>query len=209
MVQLPQTGGINLGIVRTAASSAPLRKMAANGDIDRAEVVMTSSTGLTDRILCAVDDEARDEYTIGSDLVKFTNSEELPQLWINNYKHALAINTVRLENSVATYPLTIVSPKAGDYTLSLANKMADGIHVYLTLNGEAIADLTEGEYVLTLGKETSKAYGIRLVRGPRGTVTAIDEALEGKENVEKVVKDGVLYIIRQGNVYDASGRKVE
>jgi len=27
--------------------------------------------------------------------------------------------------------------------------------------------------------------------------------------VEKVVKDGVLYIIRQGNVYDASGRKVE
>ncbi|MBQ7697160.1 MAG: InlB B-repeat-containing protein, partial [Paludibacteraceae bacterium] len=209
MVQLPQTGGINLGMVRTAASSAPLRKMAANGDIDRAEVVMTSSTGLTDRILCAVDDEARDEYTIGSDLVKFTNSDELPQLWINNYKHALAINTVRLENSVATYPLTIVSPKAGDYTLSLANKLADGIHVYLTLNGEAIADLTEGEYVLTMGKETSKAYGIRLVRGPRGTVTAIDEALEGKENVEKVVKDGVLYIIRQGNVYDASGRKVE
>ena len=170
---------------------------------------MTSSTGLTDRILCVVDDEARDEYTIGADLVMFPNSEELPQLWINNYKHALAVNTVRLENSVATYPLTIVSPKAGDYTLSLANKLADGIHVYLTKNGEAIADLTEGEYVLTLGKETSKAYGIRLVRGPRGTVTAIDEALEGKENMEKVVKDGVLYIIRQGNVYDASGRKVE
>ena len=210
MVQLPQDGPIDLGMVRrTTASSAPLRKMTVNGDIDRAEVVMTSSTGLTDRILCVVDNEARDEYTIGADLVMFPNSDELPQLWINNYKHALAVNTVRLENSVATYPLTIVSPKAGDYTLSLANKMADGIHVYLTLNGEAIADLTEGEYVLTLGKETSKAYGIRLVRGPRGTVTAIDEALEGKENVEKVVKDGVLYIIRQGNVYDASGRKVE
>ena len=209
MIQIPESN-YDAGVwTMPSADHAPLRKMAVNGDIDRAKVQLTSSTGLTDRIVCAVDDEAKDEYTLGSDLVKMTNSEEFPQLWINNYKHALAVNTVRLENSVATYPLTIVSPKAGDYTLSLANKMADGIHVYLTLNGEAIADLTEGEYVLTLGKETSKAYGIRLVRGPRGTVTAIDEALEGKENVEKVVKDGVLYIIRQGNVYDASGRKVE
>ena len=183
--------------------------MAANGDIDRAEVVLTSANGLTDRILCVVNDEAKDEYTLGQDLVKFTNGAELPQMWINNYKHALAVNTIRLENSIATYPLTIVSPKAGDYTLSLVNKLADGIHLYLTLNGEAIADLTEGAYTLPMGKETNKAYGLRLVRGPRGTVTDIDEALEGKDNAEKVVMDGVLYIIRQGKVYDAQGHLID
>ena len=207
MVQVPQSGS---SIVWNAPSSlAPLRKMAADGDIDRAEVVLTSATGLTDRILCVVNDEAKDEYTLGDDLVKFTNGDNLPQLWINNYKHALAVNTIRLENNVANYPLTIVSPKAGDYKLSLVNCLATGIHLYLTFNGEAIADLTEGEYTLSLGKETSKAYGLRLVRGPRGTVTGVDEALGGKENVEKVVMDGVLYIIRQGKVYDASGRLVK
>ena len=212
MVQVPGTDenkAINLNMVRATVSSAPLRKMAANGDIDRAEVLLTSANGLTDRILCVVNDEAKDEYTLGQDLVKFTNGAELPQMWINNYKHALAVNTIRLENSIATYPLTIVSPKAGDYTLSLVNKLADGIHLYLTLNGEAIADLTEGAYTLPMGKETNKAYGLRLVRGPRGTVTDIDEALEGKDNAEKVVMDGVLYIIRQGKVYDAQGHLID
>jgi hypothetical protein len=209
MVQVPASGASEVWNVPSSPASAPLRKMAANGDIDRAEVVLTSANGLTDRILCVVNDEARDEYTLGQDLVKFTNGAELPQMWINNYKHALAVNTIRLENSIATYPLTIVSPKAGDYTLSLVNKLADGIHLYLTLNGEAIADLTEGAYTLPMGKETNKAYGLRLVRGPRGTVTDIDEALEGKDNAEKVVMDGVLYIIRQGKVYDAQGHLID
>ena len=190
------------------ASPAPVRKMAANGDIDRAEVLLTSQNGATDRILCLVDDEAVDEYTIGQDLVKFTN-DDVPQLWIRNYKHALAVNTVRAENNMATYPLTIVSPKAGDYTLSLVNKLADGIHLYLTLNGEAIADLTESEYTLPMGKETNKAYGLRLVRGPRGTVTGVDEALDGKDNAEKVIMNGMLFIIRQGKMYDAQGRLIE
>ena len=209
MVQVPATGSSEVWNVPSSPASAPLRKMAANGDIDRAEVVLTSANGLTDRILCVVNDEAKDEYTLGQDLVKFTNGAELPQMWINNYKHALAVNTIRLENSIATYPLTIVSPKAGDYTLSLVNKLADGIHLYLTLNGEAIADLTEGAYMLPMGKETNKAYGLRLVRGPRGTVTDIDEALEGKDSAEKVVMDGVLYIIRQGKVYDAQGHLID
>ena len=205
MVQVPNLGSSEVWSV-PAPDGAPLRKMAADGDIDRAEVVLTSATGLTDRILCVVSDEAKDEYTLGDDLVKFTNGEGLPQLWINNYKHALAVNTIRLEDNVANYPLTIVAPTTGDYRLSLVNHLAEGIHLYLTFNGEAIADLTEGEYTLSLGKETSKAYGLRLVRGPRGTVTGVDEALSGKENVEKVVMDGVLYIIRQGKVYDAQGK---
>ena len=190
------------------ASSAPVRKMAANGDIDRAEVLLTSQNGATDRILCLVDDEAVDEYTIGQDLVKFSN-DDVPQLWIRNYKHALAVNTVRAENNTAMYPLTIVSPKAGDYTLSLVNKLADGIHLYLTLNGEAIADLTESEYTLPMSKETNKAYCLRLVRGPRGTVTGVDEALDGKDNAEKVIMNGMLFIIRQGKMYDAQGRLIE
>ena len=206
MVQVPNIGSGTIWNAPAPSSLAPVRRMAADGDIDRAEVVLTSATGLTDRILCVVNDEAKDEYTLGDDLVKFTNGDNLPQLWINNYKHALAVNTIRLENNVANYPLTIVSPKAGDYKLSLVNHLAEGIHLYLTFNGEAIADLTEGEYTLSLGKETSKAYGLRLVRGPRGTVTGVDEALSGKENVEKVVMDGVLYIIRQGKVYDAQGK---
>ena len=206
MVQVPNIGSGTIWNAPAPSSLVPVRRMAADGDIDRAEVVLTSATGLTDRILCVVNDEAKDEYKLGDDLVKFANGDNLPQLWIRNYKHALAVNTIRLENNIANYPLTIVSPKVGDYKLSLVNRLATGIHLYLTFNGEAIADLTESEYTLSLGKETSKAYGLRLVRGPRGTVTGVDEALSGKENVEKVVMDGVLYIIRQGKVYDAQGK---
>ncbi|MBP5476368.1 MAG: InlB B-repeat-containing protein, partial [Paludibacteraceae bacterium] len=206
MVQVPNSGTGNVWNVPASPSLAPVRKMTADGDVDRAEVLLTAHTGATDRILCVVKDDAEDKYTIGDDLVKFTTSNDVPQLWIRNYKHALAVNTIRLENNIANYPLTIVSPKAGDYKLSLVNRLATGIHLYLTFNGEAIADLTEGKYTLSLGKETSKAYGLRLVRGPRGTVTGVDEALSGKENVEKVVMDGVLYIIRQGKVYDAQGK---
>ena len=206
MVQVPNTGSGTIWNVPASPSLAPVRKMTADGDVDRAEVLLTAHTGATDRILCVVKDDAEDKYTIGDDLVKFTTSNDVPQLWIRNYKHALAVNTIRLEDNVANYPLTIVAPTTGDYRLSLVNHLAEGIHLYLTFNGEAIADLTEGEYTLTLGKETSKAYGLRLVRGPRGTVTGVDEALGGKENVEKVVMDGVLYIIRQGKVYDAQGK---
>ncbi len=208
MVQVPQTGSSDVWSV-PSPGSAPLRRIAPVSDIDRAEVLLTSGTGVTDRILCVADDDAEDKYTLGDDLVKFATSNDIPQMWIRNYNHALAVNAVRPEDNTATYPLTILSPKADDYKLSLVNQMEDGVRLYLTFNGEAVADLTEGEYTIQLGKETSKAYALRLVRGPRGTVTGVDEAIGGKENAQKVVMDGVLYIIRQGSVYDASGRLIK
>ena len=70
-----------------------------------------------------------------------------------------------------------------------------------------IANLTEGDYVLDLNKGTTEAYSLRMVLRPRGVVTDLDET-QTMEGVQKVIKDGTLYIIRDGKAYTVQGQAV-
>ena len=105
------------------------------------------------------------------------------------------------------YPLGIFAPKAGAYTIADPQSEA-GMQVVLMYNGVEIADLTRCEYTIDLARGTTTSYAIR-ISGKRGTPTAIGDAVADTENAQKVISNGVLYILRGGNVYDAQGRMVK
>lgn len=198
------TANCNLGI--TNASAAPLRRQVA-ADNDRTEITLAANNKVTDRIFLNLSDEAMDEYTIGEDLAKMGVSTKVGQMWVNRYNARLCVNTVAADQNVADYPLGISAPKAQAYTLRAQN---DGqTTVYLLENGQIIANLSKAAYTIDLSKGTTNAYAIRLVQGKRDVPTDINAALGEQDGAEKVMLNGQLYILREGQVYDATGHRVK
>ncbi|MBR1922949.1 MAG: hypothetical protein IJ838_04280 [Paludibacteraceae bacterium] len=198
------TANCNLGI--TNASAAPLRRQVA-AENDRTEITLAANNKVTDRIILHISDEAMDEYTVGEDLAKMGVSTKVGQMWVNRYNARLCVNTVAADQNVADYPLGISAPKAQAYTLRAQN---DGqTTVYLLENGQIIANLSKAAYTIDLSKGTTNAYTIRLVQGKRDVPTDINAALGEQNGVEKVMLNGQLYILREGQVYDATGHRVK
>lgn len=194
----------------SASSAAPLRRMNAPEDEVKAQIVLTDSKATeADRIFVTANEEkTEDRYMIGQDLAKAGISSKVAQMWISRYGSQLCVNTTALENGTANYPITLFAPKAGEYSLRV-DKMQGEAKLYLTYLGEVIANLTNGAYPVQLPKGNTQGYGLQLVNGKNGVVTHLDEAIEGQDSVEKVIRNGQLFIIRQGQVYDATGKLIQ
>ena len=164
----------------------------------------------TDRLFIKTTDSREDHYTIGQDLAKVGVSSLVPQMWINRYDEKLCVNTAELINETAEYPLGISVPAAGDYTISnLQSPISnDDYTLYLTMNGEAIWNLSDDAYTLTLDKGTTNAYGLR-VSAPKIS-TAIDEAVvDADGQTRKMLIDNHVFIIRGDKVYTIDGQLVK
>jgi hypothetical protein len=129
-------------------------------------------------------------------------------MWVNRYNANLSVNTVAADvNGETVYPLGIYAPKAGTYTIT-APQAETGVQVWLTYNGIEIADLTRGAATVDLARGTTTAYAVR-ISGKRGMPTGINDIVTEKDNTRKVISNGVMYIVREGKVYDAQGREVK
>lgn len=136
-------------------------------------------------------------------------SKKYLQMWIERYDKKLCVNTTDWNDDMATYPLGIYAPAAGEYLLQLVPTAAHNLTAYLTYEGEVIARLDDNGIMLQLNKGNNNAYGIRLVRTENNTVTALDEAKALGEDVTKILYKGNIYIVREGKVYDLQGSQVK
>ena len=98
-------------------------------------------------------------------------------------------------------------PANGEYVLSAAQP-EDNTQIYLTLNGQPIWNLTQTEYTFTLNKGTTGSYGLMIVKAPE-VATGVDQAQTDDLQGSKVIINGTLFILRNGQMYDACGRKVK
>ena len=157
------------------------------------------------------EEDKEDQYVIGHDLSKFGMSTKKPQIWVKRYDVNLGLNTTAPINDVAEFPVNLYAPASGEYTLSLAAQPDDDYIVYLTLNGEAIWNLSDGAYTLSLAAGTNKSYGLRLsARKAPQTATGIDEAIiDAQGETKKVLINNQVFIIRGENVYTIDGQLVK
>lgn len=82
--------------------------------------------------------------------------------------------------------------------------------LYLTLNGEAIWNLSDGAYVLNLSKGTDNLYGLRISAKAPQVTTGVDEAVvEAQGETRKVLIGNQIFIIRGDKVYGLDGRLVK
>ena len=157
------------------------------------------------------EDKEENVYVIGQDLVKFGVSGKVAQMWIDRYDSKLCVNTVASEGDAANFPMSIFAPKAGSYTIAIEREVnTDDQVLYLTYNGEAIWNLSEGAYVASLNKGTDNKYGLRVsARAPQIT-TGVDEAIvDAKGETRKVLINNQVFIIRGEKVYTIDGQMVK
>lgn len=201
-----QTNANKSVVINTPAASAPVRKLMTKTSSNYS-VALSQDGKTTDRVIVAIDDYAIDEYTIGQDLAKAGVSTKVAQMWVDRYDAQLCKNTVAADNNMAEYPLTISAPKAGEYTIALEQIPTDGV-LFLTENGSITWNLNIAPATLDLSKGTDTTYGLRLVRKSGDVVTGNNEVILNGD-VQKVIINDRLYILRDGKVYNAHGHVIK
>ena len=204
-----------------AVAAAPVRRApkATNKKYltleDYYSVSLTNANGTGTKLYVLPEEDKEDKYVIGHDLVKMGMSTKKPQIWINRYGVNLALNTAAPVNETAEFPVNLYAPTAGEYTInniqpSAVSDQNDYI-VYLTQNGEAIWNLSDAPYVLSLPAGTNKTYGLRLTARKSPTIaTGVDEAVvDAKNEIRKVLINDKVFIIRGNNVYSIDGQLVK
>ena len=195
-----------------SASPAPYRRVQKAETDAKFVVEINRNNKMADRLIIETADEKEDKYVIGQDLAKFGVSSKVAQMWINRYDAKLCKNTVEFDGERADYPLNIFSPAAGEYTLHLTPYTSGSDYaLYLTLNGEAIWNLSDAAYTLTLQKGNTAEYGLRIsVRKAPEVVTGMDEAVvEAQGDIRKVLINNQVFIIRGDKVYTIDGQMVK
>lgn len=194
------------------AYPAPAYRASQAQTSDNRFVVEIARNGkMNDRLIVQTSDEKENTYVIGQDLAKMGVGSKTAQMWISRYNTKLCKNTVEMLNDRADYPLSIYAPAAGDYTIANASANANAEYaLYLTRNGEAIWNLSEGDYVLSLEKGTSTQYGLRISAKAPQNATGVDEAvIDAQGEPRKVLINDKVYIIRGDKVYSVDGQLVK
>ena len=164
----------------------------------------------TDNLFIQTAEEKADAYVIGQDLAKGGVAKNNAQLWVNRYGVKLSVNTVAAVNGVHEYPLGLSIPTAGEYTIAIESAMGATEDLYLTRDGEAIWNLSNGAYVGSFEKGTHDNYGLRVSAHAPQITTGIDEAVvDAKGETRKVVINDKVYIIRGEHIYSADGQLVK
>jgi hypothetical protein len=199
-------------VVANGASYAPRRATTEQTTYD-VNITAAGAAKYADHLSIQINDEKEaDKYTIGQDLLKFGVSSKAAQMWINRYDAKLCANTMVSGEESTIFPMSIYAPKAGDYTIAIEREVAtEDYALYLTYNGEAIWNLSEGAYVANLEQGTDANYGLRISAKTPQTATGVDEAVvDSKEAVAtKVLIGNQVFIIRGEKVYSVDGQLVK
>lgn len=165
-----------------------------------------------DNMFVTCDDDASATYTIGKDVQKMgaTTGAAVARMWAKAKGTNLGAVDVAYSDNKAIVPLSIYAPKAGEYTLSADNEPTED--VYLTRDGIIVWDLGMSEYTLDMNAGTDDSYALLVVRRVSHVATGVEqttgESNRGTDFVEKMIVNGQLFILRDGQLYDAQGKKV-
>ena len=197
--------------VEVAASNhetvkAPKRDAVATGEFQLRIGADTES--YYDKLYVSASDDALNEYQIGHDLQKAGLSTTVPQMYIPAYGTKLCDAEFLLVNNEATFPLTFTAPNAGTYQLYIS-KAAKDAELYLLKDGAIIWNLTMGAYALELPQGTTENYGLLLKAQAPQWPTGIETVSGERIDVQKLIIDEKVFILRGGKMYDVTGKAVK
>ena len=203
MVQ--QSGSMTLSQATHSKLLAPARQASAP-----ATAIQIASEGqpFSDQLFISASETGGQAYTPGIDVAKAGNigNVNVPQIWTNAYDTKLCVHEAQLINGEAQYNLSLYAPAAGTYTLTSLNIPAD-YTLYLTQNGTTISELSE-TYTLDLSNGITTEYGLLLIESHK-MPTGLENVQNDNVQCTKVLRNGVLYILHNGKVYNAQGGLME
>lgn len=156
-----------------------------------------------DILFISANEESSETYQIGKDVLKMGLNTNRPQLFTMNAGTMLCVEDRPFVNGAADFPIYILAPQAGDYELTVSDGNRS---VSLLENGLPIADITGSTYTLRLSRGMVNSYSLRI--GEKHDVyTGMDEQ-EMDADAQKIIYNNQLYIIRNQQIYDATGARV-
>ena len=153
------------------------------------------------------DEEATEMFDMNSDLCKIINAGSNIYSIITTESTPIQVagNVLPIQETVI--PLGVVSAAAGEYTFAMPDG-TDGIVVELIdYENNTRTNMLLDEYTVNLGKGTFENRFALHVK-PNKTTTSIEDVNTNTTGVKKYLIDGVLYMQKDGVLYDAQGRKL-
>ena len=195
-------------IMADANASNPSYAPARQQTTDVKAKVYLSNENYTDRLYITATNDAAATYEIGKDLVKMTmtNTPNVPQLFARAYNTELSMIHTPLSNNEAVVALNLYAPTAGEYTLSA--EAQNGETIYLLKDNAIVWDLTASEYTIYLSQGNTEVYGVAIKRAPQ-VETGVNDGATIQTLPSKIILQGNLYILHNGQVYDAMGKCVK
>lgn len=204
------------------SSPAPKRMLQAAPCETRDHTVFVGLTingnGQKDKTSLRLRPDFTEEYKFNLDLLKFTVfNTARPQIYFKTPDDQLAFRAI--SDSLAEHswiPVGVYCRDAGTYTFSLYDKyVLDEIEaVYLHDNVTGITtNLLYGNYTIETTKQlyTNTRFTLNVILRRKvdvDTPTMIDHT-ENPNAPRKFFRDGVMYIMRDGKIYDLTGKPAE
>ena len=207
---LQETGTMTLSAATHDELRAPKRAEADERYEACVRIFRQEATEFGDQMYVRASETALSQYEQGHDMITWNGTTgNTAMIWAENYGKRLAIEEAPLVNDKASYELGIFAPQAGTYRIAMTSE--DDAELYLTYNGRAIWNLSMSECELELAQGQNAGYGLRLVVKVPSVVTGIEnsEVSDQKSDVQKVIIDEHVFILRGGQMYDVNGKMVK
>ncbi len=161
-----------------------------------------------DKLYISASEDALNQYETGKDLAKMTmtSTPKVAQIFGKAYNTKLCMVYAPLSNDQAVYDLSLYAPQAGMYTIAAPS--IENADLYLTKDGAIIWNLSMSACEFELTKGTTEGYGLLLKANAPAIATGVDE-VNAEANVQKVVINDNVFILRNGQMYDVTGKAVK
>jgi hypothetical protein len=155
-------------------------------------------------------EQVTDTFDFGQDLVKELNTGRSDIYTYIGYER-VAANSRPIANTQTVIPMGLNIESAGDYTFAIPEG-TDGIGVTLIDEETGIrTSLGALSYTVNLPKGNYDNRFVLEISPIKTITTGIDEVPSNQgpsTNARKVMIDGILYIVKDGKMYDARGTLV-
>ncbi len=157
----------------------------------------------------AMRDGASSDFVLCEDMMKIKNSGK-PNLYLYAGNYDVAYSQVPVETQ--TVPVGVIIRQNGTYTFSMPSNF-DGTVTLIDKFAQTRTNLALGDYEVALERGTINDR-FELEINIRNVPTAIDGVTDGSGSLKdgkahKFIENGAMYILREGQIYDARGNKVK
>ena len=211
-VQVNEGNSLNFLANMAVPASAPAYKRFIQPEVPVRTGVTLSGLGRSDRTGIVLSNEYTTQYEIGADLQKMFNGG-LNLYTLNADNQQLAFNGLSEEDAIAPIPVGVTIPTTGEYTFAFdADKYSMQALDKLMLIDyvqDTQTNLLYGNYTFTADQgrnENRFALLVRLAKTPQIT-TELDNIYDA-DKPRKIIRDGMLFILRDDKMYNAVGIEV-
>ena len=209
-LQIAENGDLSFDLASRKPAPARYLQQAADSREVEFEILLANATR-SDNMGLLISEEYTPDYEINADLEKMIGSMSVYSIY-NGYN--LAYNAINPTNAQDWIPIGYSVPDVGEYTFSLDEDvdLESVEHIYLIdYETSEMTDLVEYEYTFQTSEKKNDArfaIQVRLSQKHDNTTTVLDNLNATDNKSSKFIYNEQLYILRNGNIYDATGQFV-